>query len=145
MENVSKNYNNAFIELKEIMNYMNQDIINKIPENVRKAIEKTNDKNYEFSYNKELPLYEQNILPETKTLLSVIYSDYLCDEEEKSKWDEYDKFEKKRIEESKEIKYNSNNLFDEKSADLKDEPKEQKVITENLSMTEYHESLLGKY
>ena len=46
-----------------------------------------------FVYDKNIPLYEQSILPETKALLSILYSDYLCSKKEKEKWDEYDKFE----------------------------------------------------
>ncbi len=52
----------------------------KIPRDLIEAIEKAKDKNYIYKYKPGIPLNQQDLLPETKSLLSVIYSDYLCNE-----------------------------------------------------------------
>ena len=68
-----------------------------IPLNVRKSISQKKDNRYIFDYDWNLPLYKQNLLPETKSLLSVRYSEYICSKEEKEKWEEYDRFKQKMI------------------------------------------------
>lgn len=132
------NFNKGFVELKEIMKYFDDEIKNKIPNDLKKSIENVSKNEYQFIYDKHLPLYEQNILPETKALLSILYSDYLCSQEEKEKWDEYDKFEQQlaneKLEKQKQEKYNSNDLFKRKSNDFGNliprEPKEKLEIVE---------------
>ena len=86
---------------------MKDSLKNKIPSKTIKAIELAKDKNYKFNYDKSKSLNEQTLLPETKSLLSVIYSDYLCSTEERKKWQEYDRFELQKQDEMKAKKYNS--------------------------------------
>ena len=104
-------YKKAFVELNEIINHLNTNLKNKIPKKTLEAINNAKDKNYQFKYDNTQSLSKQKLLPETISLLSIIYSDYLCSEEEKKKWDEYDKFELRKLEEIKHQKYNTNNLF----------------------------------
>lgn len=101
-------YSKAFVELNEIINNMNENLKNKIPDKTIKAIKLAGNKNYKFNYDKSKSLNEQTLLPETKSLLSVIYSDYLCSPEERKKWQEYDRFEMQKQDELKAKKYNSN-------------------------------------
>ena len=109
----SEIYLKAFVELNEIINHLNTNLKNKIPKKTLEAIKNSGDKNYQFKYDNTQSLSKQKLLPETISLLSIIYSDYLCSEEEKKKWDEYDKFELQKLEEIKQQKYNTNNLFKE--------------------------------
>ena len=119
----SEIYLKAFVELNEIINHFNTNLKNKIPTKTLEAIRNTGDKNYKFQYDNTQSLANQKLLPETISLLSIIYSDYLCSEEEKKKWDEYDKFTLQKQEELKQKKYNANNLF-----------KEQKNATRNVNV-----------
>lgn len=109
----SEIYLKAFVELNEIINHLNTNLKNKIPKKTLEAIKNSGDKNYQFKYDNTQSLSKQKLLPETISLLSIIYSDYLCSEEEKKKWDEYDKFTLQKQEELKQEKYNANNLFKE--------------------------------
>ena len=109
----SEIYLKAFVELNEIINHLNTNLKNKIPKKTLEAIKNSGDKNYQFKYDNTQRLSKQKLLPETISLLSIIYSDYLCSEEEKKKWDEYDKFTLQKQEELKQKKYNANNLFKE--------------------------------
>ena len=106
-------YKKAFVELNEIINHLNTNLKNKIPKKTLEAINNAKDKNYQFKYDNTQSLSKQKLLPETISLLSIIYSDYLCSEEERKKWDEYDKFTLQKQEELKQKKYNANNLFKE--------------------------------
>lgn len=108
----------AFTQLSYIIARMDKNVKRRIPLDLRKAISRKKDNSYMFFYDKSLPLNKQNLLPETKKLLSVIYSEYICSDSEKEKWHEYDKFKQKLIYENsikskKEFKenYNSETLF----------------------------------
>ena len=101
-------YSNAFSQLSEIIKNMKKELRNKIPIEVIDSIERSKNEDYIFKYNPAIPLNQQNLLPETKSLLSVIYSDYLCDESEKEKWNEYDRYETEIIENAKKEKYDEN-------------------------------------
>lgn len=107
LQEKEKTYAKAFTELSEIISNMKDSLKNKIPSKTIKAIELAKDKNYKFNYDKSKSLNEQTLLPETKSLLSVIYSDYLCSTEERKKWQEYDRFELQKQDEVKAKKYNS--------------------------------------
>ena len=129
LQEKSKVYSKAFVELNEIINNMDENLKNKIPAKLKEDIKRAGDKNYKFSFDKTLKLSEQILLPETKSLLSIIYSDYLCSKDEKKKWEEYDKFEIQKQEELKSKKYITSNFFENtKSNKLKDISKELKIV-----------------
>ena len=134
MEQVER-YSKAFVELKEIMRFMSDDLIQKIPERLKNNIQRIENKDYNFVYDSNLPLYEQNLLEETKALLSVLYSDYLCDEDERAKWKAFDSFELEQRENLKKQKYNPNALF------MKSDDKE---CEKEVSMVKYQESIIKK-
>lgn len=98
-------YNKAAKEVYIIITYMSEELQSKIPDNVKEVLIENMDKNYFFEYNMKLSLDEQNLMPETRGLLSIIYSNYLCNEEEKQKWNEYDRFVRRKAEEIKSTKF----------------------------------------
>ena len=87
-------YCKSLVELNEIIKHMSLELQNKIPQEIKQEFIKNMDKEYHFTYDKTVSLEEQKIMPETQGLLSAIYSNYLCSEEEKKKWKEYDNFYK---------------------------------------------------
>ena len=136
------NYSKAFVELNEIIKYFDDNLKNKIPNDLKDAISKSSKNEYKFVYDKNKPLYKQNILPETKALLSILYSDYLCPEKEREKWIEYDKFEQKvsyqKQEEEKAKKYNPNEIFKNNSNKKYDKNLENTDNTnKNMEMIKY--------
>lgn len=129
LQEKNKEYSKAFVELNEIINNMDENLKNKIPAKMKEDIKRAGDKNYKFSFDKTLKLSEQILLPETKSLLSIIYSDYLCPDDEKKKWEEYDKFEIQKQEELKAKKYSTSNLFENtKRTKVKDDTKELQIV-----------------
>ncbi len=102
----------AFTQLGYIISKLDKSMKEKIPVNLIRAIYKKRDKSYIFHYDKTLPLDKQDLLPETKSLLSVIYSEYICSENEKEKWDEYDRYKKELI--NKQMMENKNTKTENK-------------------------------
>ena len=78
-------YRKALAELDEIFDKFEKEIKNKVPESFRKFVKDKKDKNYKFEYDDSKELKDQNILRETKVLLSIIYRSYFCSEEEKKR------------------------------------------------------------
>ena len=117
---IQEEYSKAFSQLSEIIKNMKKELKEKIPKDLIEAIEKAKDKNYIYKYKPGIPLNQQDLLPETKSLLSVIYSDYLCNETERKKWKEYDRFEAEILEKIKKSK-NSNEIFNNNTNKSKDQ------------------------
>lgn len=120
-------YKKALAELYVIITYMKQEVKDKIPEELKLSINRNKDKNYSFEYDITLTLDKQNLLLETKALLSVIYTEYLCSTEEKSKWDEYDRFYIQNQERLKKENYKEENIFEKR----KNEKEQSLIIIEN--------------
>ena len=94
----------ALKEVYVVLNNIDEEIKNKIPKEMLELIEDNMDKNYDFKLDENVRLSEQKFMDETLGLISVLYSKYICDEEEKKKWNEYDKFVYNKNEELKKEK-----------------------------------------
>ena len=78
-------YENALAEVDTILKLMPQDLLNKIPNSFLRFIEQKKSKSYSINLNFDLSLNEQNLLVETRAILSLIYRSYLCDSKESKK------------------------------------------------------------
>ena len=67
-----------------------------IPKEIINIFETEKDPEHEFVYDKSKSLNEQDMLKETRTLLSVLYRDYLASPEERKKLRERDVLELKK-------------------------------------------------
>ena len=75
------NLKKAFSEVDMILDLIDSEMKNKVSANFIKFIKEEKDNNYKPNINPELPLEEQNILPETIDILALL--NYWCNEEEK--------------------------------------------------------------
>ena len=108
MEN---NFQKAYTEVLVILNHMSKEDINKIPQNVINGFELNKDKNHHFEINSEKPLEEQDILEETKDILSVLFRDYWASQEQKNKILAKENHDRMISEEEKRKKFDVNDLF----------------------------------
>lgn len=97
-------YQNALAEVDEILKLMSKDLLHKIPDSFIKFVEQNKSKTYITNLNLELSLREQNLLKETRTILSLIYRSYLCNSEQSRKLEIDDIIELNK-------KYSYENLF----------------------------------
>ena len=119
-------YLNSLSELSEIIKNLGEKIRAKIPNDVIDYIENNKSQTYKWSYNPDLPLDEQNMLPETEELLTAIYRDYICTDAEKEKVDEVLVDNENYIEES-----NRNVIENEKSVNVDTIAQNYKVREDN--------------
>ena len=98
----------AYAEVDEILNLLEDDYIDKVPEKVRDFFKEERDKKYLPKIEVDIPLTEQNLKRETMVLLAVLKLNYWCkDEKEKQAFlNELDENEREYNE-----KYNPDNLF----------------------------------
>lgn len=68
----------AFADVSIIIQMMSKTMQQKINPSFIEFIEKNKDNNYKSYINKTVPLREQQLTENTKTLLALIYRDYLC-------------------------------------------------------------------
>ena len=128
------NYNNAFTEVYEILNCLDEEEVNKIPEEVRNVIEKNRNLDYNYEVNYDEDLSNQPMLTETKAILFNLFRDYLSNPEQKQTILKMQQDERIENEQHKQEKYNKN-IFEEKKETNK---------TEKLEITEYKESFINK-
>ena len=82
-------YNKRLVEVDEILKYLSEDELLKIPEDIRKIIRENKDKYYEFKYDARIPLKDQNISRDTIAILSYLNEKYLLDEKQASLMQEF--------------------------------------------------------
>ena len=69
-------------ELYEIFNYLDYSILEKIPNELKEHIYNIKNNNYNFKLDKSKTLIDQELLQETKQILSVIFLKYCCTQSE---------------------------------------------------------------
>ena len=77
------NLKKAFSEVDMILDLIDSEMKNKVSANFIKFIKEEKDNNYKPNINPEIPVEEQNILPETIDILALLKLNYWCNEEEK--------------------------------------------------------------
>lgn len=130
---MEEKYKNGLAEVDMILNYADEESLNKIPESLKQFI-KENKSDYITKINPEKDLKDQDLLYETKVILSVLYRDYWTSRDERKKLLEDEKAELIDIENRKNEKYNYNNLFKNKNNEIETNVEEIKslVVKENL-------------
>lgn len=114
MQTKNARYKKAYTELNEIIKELSKVELEKIPSELIRSIETNIDKEYKWKYDKSKALLDQDLMPETKALIVEIYEKYLCPENEKEFWKEYDKICINKIEEQKKARYNGKEIFRKK-------------------------------
>lgn len=132
----------AFSEVYDILNHLEEELYNKIPTKFIAFLEDNMDREYipNISYSKDIS--EQPLLRETKVILSIVYRKYICSDEmkEKLKQEDYQayKYEQELSNRNYEITFPKSN---EKTA--KDQKKEININVPELQL-KWYEKILRK-
>lgn len=108
---ITKELAETATEINIIFENLSNDILNKIPMNVRDFFEKIASPAYNFEYDKNKTLVEQELKPKTKGVIALLYRDYICDENEKQRFIQNYKLFLDKQEQTKREKYNPDELF----------------------------------
>ena len=129
-------YKNAYTEVYEIIEQLNEEEYSKIPPQVIKAIEENRNTEYEFELDEDIELKDQELLPETKAILFNLFRDYLSTAEQKEKIIKMQVEERRKNEQNKSEQYNLD-IFANK-------PKNRDIREEHIELIEYKENIFKR-
>jgi len=133
-------YNKRLVEVDEILNYLSEEDLLKIPEEVRNTIKENKDKEYFWKYDETKPLKNQDVSHDTIAFLAYLNMEYLLNEEQKQLMQQIHELNEKKLEEAKVEKYGVDDLFKRN----KPQQEEQKETEQEMSLVEYKESFFTK-
>lgn len=105
VENTTKQ---ALSEVYVIINHFDRSLFEKIPNNFMNFVKNNRDINYHVNIDFTKTINEQKLLKETRVILSLIYRDYICSEEERKAIILNDRNELEKQEETLRKKYEIN-------------------------------------
>ena len=132
-------YNKRLTEVDEVLNYLSEEDLLKIPEDVRQVIKDNKDKEYVWKYDASKKLKEQNLSRDTIIILSYLNMEYLLNEKQKQYMQELHEFNERKLEEEKSKLYNSDDILKNKHKDIEEVPN-----TEEQSLIVYKENVFTK-
>lgn len=133
----------AYAEVDEILSFMEDVYIDKIPKKLRELFKNERLEDYKPNIDPKIPLDEQKLQKKTFSILAMLNLNYWC-EDEKEKQDLIAIYaENDRKKEELREKYNPDNLFKKKETEQKIE-ETQKNTYENTALVEYKEEKFFK-
>jgi len=109
------NYNKAFREVVEILKHVPEESVQKIPQDMRDMFEEEMDKNYKFEVRDNVEFEDLELLDETRAILANIFRDYWATPYQRERILAKEQYDRQKVDEEKQKKYNSNDLFKRKN------------------------------
>lgn len=126
-------YARAYKEVLEILKFVSTEDYNKIPKEQIEFFQNNSDKDYKYTYMPFKSLNGQDVMELTKYIIILLFKEYWATDLQKKKIIAKQEFDREKLEEEKTQKYNINDLFKNKKANILDEKKE------NMQIIEYKE------
>ena len=76
-------YANAYTEVLDILKHISKEDYEKIPKSKIKVFEENSNKNYNFTYDENKTLDEQNVSEITKVIIAILFRDYWATKEQR--------------------------------------------------------------
>ena len=108
------NYSKAYKEVIEILNYVPQESVKKIPQTMLDIFKAKMDQSYNFQVDIDKSFEEQNLLDETKAIFANIFRDYWATPYQKERIEDKEKYDRQKMEEEKRKQYSPNDVFKNK-------------------------------
>lgn len=118
---ITNEFAEASAEINEILGYLPTEYVEKIPAKLREFFNKVKKEDYVSKIDPYKQLDEQELKPKTEILLTIIYRNYWCNEEERAELDKILIENDKKYEEELRERYNPDNIF-----------KKKEIIEENV-------------
>ena len=134
---VDAEYENAFYKVLEILKYIDIDDYEKISPDLIKTFQTYANWDWNFEYDVNKTLNEQNISKITKAIIANIFKDYWATPHQKEKIEAKEKYERKKREIELQEKYTLDNLFRHRTSNIAQEKNED--INSNTSMVKFKE------
>ncbi len=136
------NYNKAFKEVVEILKHVPEESVLKIPQDMREMFEDEMDKEYNFEIKDNVEFEDLELLDETKAILANIFRDYWATPYQRERILAKEQYDRQKVDEEKQKKYNSNDLFKRKN--INDTKEIESSNNENLPVIVKEEKFYRK-
>lgn len=133
-------YDKRLVEVDEILGYLSEDDLLKIPEDIRQMIKDNKNKEYTWKYDESKELKDQDVNRDTIIILSYLNMEYLLNQEQKELMEKIHKLNEVKSEKLKEEKYKYDDLFINKE----NKKKNNNQNIQNTQMIEYKESIFAR-
>lgn len=104
----------AYVETIELLKYFSIEQVKKIPEEKLKVFLKFKDESYIYKVDETKSFFEQDMMPETKAIFTILFEDYWATDEQREALKQKEKEAFKELEDKKRNLYNPDNLFKNK-------------------------------
>ena len=125
----------AYVELLEILKRVDEKLVEKIPEDLLRFFNRNKSQEYEYVYDDNKSLSEQNLSSLTLSILAMLNLNYWCESEEHKQelLNRYNENEDRYQEELRQ-KYNPDTIFEKRQ-----EVQQAASIAENMQLIAYEE------
>ena len=134
-------YEKRLVEVDEVLSYLSEEDLNKIPEDIRNLIKENKDQNYKWEFDETKELKDQNLNRDTIIILSYLNMEYLLNEEQKKLMEQIHEYNEKKQEQEKHEKYKVEDLFTKKE---KHDDEIVKEKSQEQSLIEYKENVFKR-
>ena len=131
-----ENINQAFSEVYDIINHLDTKLYNRIPTSFIEMIKENKDNTYQPQIDYRISINKQKLLRDTRTILSLIYRDYICSVQKREELKYNDIMELKKEQEENAIELNHEDIFKKKKQDVS--------INLNTEIVEYKENIFKR-
>lgn len=108
---ITKEYAMAYTEVIEILKYVPDEDVEKIPEEKLEFYKTNMDREYHYKLDMNKEFEEQEMSNITKAVLANIFRDYWATPYQKERIKAKEKYDLEKLEEEKREKYNPDNIF----------------------------------
>ena len=115
---ITKEYAMAYREVVEILKYVPDEDVKKIPKEKLEFYKNNMDGEYNYKLDMTKKIEEQEMLDITKAILANIFRDYWATPEQKERIEAKEKYDLEKLAEEKRKKYNLDNIFKEKKEEI---------------------------
>jgi len=122
---ITKEYAMAYREVIEILKYVPDEDVQKIPEEKLEFYKTNMDNEYKYKLDMTKEFEEQEMSDITKAILANIFRDYWATPYQKERIEAKEKYDLEKLEEEKREKYNPDNIF---------KNKKEKIFVENTNL-----------
>ena len=105
------NYNKAYTEIIEILKYVPDEDVKKIPSNMLEMFNAKKDVTYDFKIDTTKSFEEQKLLEETEAILANIFRDYWATPYQKERIMAKESYDREQIEKQKREQYDPDDIF----------------------------------
>jgi len=122
---ITKEYSMAYTEVIEILKYVPDEDVQKIPEEKLNFYKTNMDNEYNYTLDMTKEFEEQEMSDITKAILANIFRDYWATPYQKERIEAKEKYDLEKLEEEKRDKYNPDNIF---------KKKQKETVVENTNL-----------